>query len=165
MLLQIYRPTLKIVSITYNINTLTNYSKHQNKSFSIVHTNISSLHKNFDSLFDFLPAFDLKPDLILCLSETKLKDFPFMNLSILYFLLFSLPLPHQILAELPFTFCPNFFLKKLTLPCLSTDQCEDLFVELSDRDEINQSVCGIVYCHPKCNLKVFTKNLKQKLLD
>ena len=34
----------------------------------------------------------------------------------------------------------KFFLKNFTLQCLNTDQYEDLFVKLSDRDEINRFV-------------------------
>ena len=110
---------------------------------------------------DFLQSFNLKPDLI-WLSETELKDFLFMNLSIpkLYFLSFSIAIKCWRVCHLHFF---QFFLKNLTLQCFNEDQWEDLFVELSDRNGIKQFVCEIVLRHPKRNLKVFIENLETKV--
>ena len=42
----------------------------------LLHVNIRSLQKNFESFLDFLQTFEKLPDLI-CVSKTKLKSFPF----------------------------------------------------------------------------------------
>ena len=46
---------------------------HNNESLFIIHINIRSLNKNFDSLLEFLHLLFAVPDII-CLSETKIKD-------------------------------------------------------------------------------------------
>ena len=43
------------------------------KSVIVVHVNIVSLHKNYDTLKPFLSEFS-KPVEVICLSETKLND-------------------------------------------------------------------------------------------
>ena len=116
-----------------------------------------------DSLLDFLQTFDLKPDLM-CLSETKQKHFPFMNLSILNYTFHnfsSASNPGGVAVYIS----SKFFLKNLTLQCLKTDQSKDLFVKLSDRDGINQFVCGIVYNYPKAIQKFLLKTMKQRLFN
>ena len=47
----------------------------------MLHVNIRSLQKNFESFLDFLQTFKTLPDLI-CVSETKLKSLRLRNLSI-----------------------------------------------------------------------------------
>jgi len=45
-----------------------------NKQLFILHVNIRSVYKNFDSLTqEFLQSFSYLPDII-CLSETKIKN-------------------------------------------------------------------------------------------
>ena len=45
----------------------------------ILHVNIRSLHKNFETLnHELIHSFDYHPDVI-CLTETKLKDAPLTN--------------------------------------------------------------------------------------
>ena len=47
----------------------------------LTHLNIRSLHKNFDDLCQFLSQLPVIPHII-CLSETKIKDMPLINLSL-----------------------------------------------------------------------------------
>ena len=52
------------------------------KSLFILHINIRSIYKNFDALnYEFLQSLDYLPDII-CLSETKIKNLPTVNLSL-----------------------------------------------------------------------------------
>ena len=145
----------------YDITLTIDYSNHQNKCFSIVHTNIRPLYKNFDSRYDILQTFGLKPDLI-CLSETKLKDFPFMNQSIPNCIFYHSPSPLNA-GGVVVDFSSKRFLD-LTLQYLNTDQCENLFVKLSNQDGINHFVYGTVYRHLKCSSKVLIENLEVKRL-
>ena len=50
-------------------------------SLILMHLNIRSLHKNFDPFFNFIQSLDLAPDVI-CLTETRIKDQPLINLDI-----------------------------------------------------------------------------------
>ena len=52
-----------------------------NDSLILLHLNMRSLQKNFDYLYRFLSTFPTKPDVI-CISETKIKDKPLLNISI-----------------------------------------------------------------------------------
>ena len=52
------------------------FSDCKNERTFILHANIRSLHKNFDSLIDFCESLSAKPDMI-CLTKTKLKDIPY----------------------------------------------------------------------------------------
>lgn len=139
------------------------FSERAKKSIIIIHANIRSLHKNFDSLLDFLEIFEIKPDLI-CLTETKLKDSPFVNLNIPNYHFSHSPSPSNA-GGVAIYISSEFFLKNVNMQCLKTDQCEDMFVELCSRDGSNQFVCGVIYRHPKCNSKTFIKNLETKVMQ
>ena len=64
--------------LNFQFNT---FSDCKNERTIILHANIRSLHKNFDSLIDFCESLSAKPDII-CLTETKLKDIPYANINI-----------------------------------------------------------------------------------
>ena len=52
------------------------------KNLFILHINIRSIYKNFDALnHEFVQTLDYLPDII-CLSETKIKNLPTVNLSL-----------------------------------------------------------------------------------
>ena len=53
-------------------------SKHQ---LFLLHVNIRFFQNNFESFLGFLQTFKKLPDLI-CVSETKLKSLPLLNISI-----------------------------------------------------------------------------------
>ena len=53
------------------------------KNLFILHINIRSIYKNFDALsYKFLQSLDYLPDII-CLSKTKTKNLPMVNLSLI----------------------------------------------------------------------------------
>ena len=47
----------------------------------VVHINIRSLQKHYESLNEFLNSFDKTPDII-CISETRLKQGPLINVNL-----------------------------------------------------------------------------------
>ena len=66
---------------TYETNCKLTSTK-KKKSLFILHINIRSIYKNFDALnYEFLQSLDYLPDII-CLSETKIKNLPTVNLSL-----------------------------------------------------------------------------------
>ena len=53
-----------------------------NNSLSIIHLNIRSLKKNFNKLYDFLLcSLPFTPD-VLCLSESRIKKQPLVNINL-----------------------------------------------------------------------------------
>ena len=52
-----------------------------NNTLTLLHVNVRSLQKNFDSLYDFFQSLKFLPHVI-CLSETRLKNQPSTNLNI-----------------------------------------------------------------------------------
>ena len=75
--------------------------------FSLIHFNIRSLQKNFDSLHEFLSLQQSSPDII-CLSETRLKEQPLININIPGYSFIhtdspTCPVPGSIFQQ-PFTF-------------------------------------------------------------
>ena len=56
--------------------------KRKKKNLFILHIYIRSIYKNFNALnHEFLQSLDYLPDII-CLSETKIKNLPTVNLSL-----------------------------------------------------------------------------------
>ena len=53
-------------------------------SFNFIHLNIHSLQKHFNLLFIFLQSLKFFPEL-LCLRESRIKDKPLINISILVY--------------------------------------------------------------------------------
>ena len=49
---------------------------------------------------------------------------------------------------------------------LKTEMSEVIFVELRIHDGIQYaSICGRVYCHPKCNFKIFNESLETQIIQ
>ena len=66
----------KYLDPNHNQSTIDN-----NHSFILLHLNIRSLHKNFDSFYEFLRTLNFTADII-CITETRLKDQPLINIDL-----------------------------------------------------------------------------------
>ena len=77
-ILQIF--TSKINSCIYFDVVAPKTNSNFSNSLILVHLNICSLYKHFDSLCLFLQSLPFKPDVI-CLTETRVKDQPLANYS------------------------------------------------------------------------------------
>ena len=73
-----------------------------NRSLVLLYLNIRSLHKNFDNLHDFLVELNFLSDVI-CLTETRIKLHPLLNISLPNFFFFIL-IVQLTLAVWEFTF-------------------------------------------------------------
>ena len=129
---------------------------HINESLFIIHINIRSLNKNFDSLLKFLHLLSAVPDII-CLYETKIKD---ENITV------PLGIPNY---EFIHTDCKTnaggvamYINSKIKFEVLQhlhldLDNCEDLWVQLSQC----KIIFRVIYRHPKPDYKLFNDSLEQ----
>ena len=133
----------------YDINDIPT----QNLNFlSVIHVNIRSLQTNFDSLQEFLCSLPYLPHII-CLSETRLN----------YLSLTNIDLPRYKLLHADSTtraegvaiyLSINVTIHITSNPDLDIIRCENLSIKLNCPDVI----IGLIYRHPKNDIKLFYKN-------
>ena len=101
------------------------------KSLFILHINIRSIYKNFNaSNYEFLQTLDYLPDII-CLSETKIKNLPIVNLSLTGYQLIKHADSQTAAGGVGIYISDNYSSKtigKNTLNC----NCEDIWIQTSD---------------------------------
>ena len=94
----------------YEMDSLSSFSFNSN-SISIIHINIRSLQKNFDSLQEFLCLLPTMPKII-CLLESRINQKPLINLELRYLITNLNILIHPHLLEgLQFMCQMNYALK------------------------------------------------------
>ena len=122
-------------------------------SFSVIHLNIRSLQKNFDSLQEFLCSLPHLPHII-CLSETRLNYLPLTNIELPGYKLLlvdsttragGVTIYHSISLTVDIIFNPG----------LDIIGCESLWIKLNCPDVIT----GLIYRHPKNDVKLFLQKL------
>ena len=126
-------------------------------SISIIHINIRSLQKNFDSLHEFLCSLQIRPKII-CLSESRINHKPFINIELPDYKFVHIDSPTSaggvavyISSELRFNILFN--------PSLDIDGCENIWIKLCHSDLL----LGVIYRHPRSNVKLFTDQLNKTL--
>ena len=101
------------------------------KNLFILHINIRLIYKNFDALnHKFLQSLDYLPDII-CLSETKIKNFPMVNLSLNGYHSIEHADSQTAVVGVGIYISDNYSSKtigKNTLNC----NCEDIWIQISD---------------------------------
>ena len=135
----------------------------QNKSnttkifFSLIHFNIRSLQKNFDSLHEFLSRQQSSPDII-CLSETRLKEQPLININIRGYSFIHIDSPTNaggVAMHISTTIQHSI----LTEVQMDTNGCENIWRKIKDSNVI----IGTIYRHPKNDLRKFIIQLNTSL--
>ena len=121
-------------------------------SLLIVHVNIVSLQKNFDSLITFLKQF-VKPVDVICISETRLNDHNLGNCNLPGYKLFHCNSKTKAGGAAIFVAdrlnCQQNFEIKLI-----ANACEDVWVEIGLVK--NESLLvGTIYRHPSADFKSF----------
>ena len=117
----------------------------KNHSLILLHVNIRSLHKNFELFHEFLVALNFNPDII-CLTETRLKNEPLINIE----------LPHHKFVHVDTTTAAGgvaiYISDKLQYKPspiqykLSSSEC--LWLEVSEISQKSKCIVGVVYRHP-----------------
>ena len=140
----------------YEMDSLSSLSFNSN-SISIIHINICSLQKNFDSLEEFLCLLPNMPKII-CLSESRINQKPLVNLELPNYKLVHIDCPTPaggvavyVSNELRIEIVSNF--------SLNIDGCENMWIKICHLNII----LGVVYRHPKSNLKLFVDELNKTL--
>ena len=110
-----------------------------------MHVNIRSLHKNFDSLYEFLVTLSFSSD-IFCLTETRLKSEALINIDLPLYKFNYVDsttaaggVAIYVSNKLQFEVCPNQHV-------LNSSEC--LWLELSENNSKSKFIVGVVYRHP-----------------
>ena len=154
-----------ITSLTHNINSCKYYEtsnifsiSSNSNSISIIHINIRSLQKNFDSLHEILCSLPIRPKII-CLYESRINHKPFINIELPDYKFVHIDSPTSaggvavyISSELRFNILFNL--------SLDIDRCENIWLKLCHSDLL----LGVIYRHPLIsNVKLFTDQLNKTL--
>ena len=132
--------TCKYLDPHHNQSTIDN-----NHSFILLHLNIRSLHKNFDSFYEFLLTLNFTPDII-CITETRLKDQPLININLPNYTFLH---ENFMLAAGGVAVCVSTRLNCNLCPVqhqLTTAEC--LRLNVSEKNSNSKFIVGIVNRHP-----------------
>ena len=131
-----------------------------NDSLILLHLNMRSLQKNFDNLYHFLSTFPTKPDVI-CISETKIKDKPLLNISIPgYTFLHS----STNAGGVGIYIIDTLQYEEITLQT-EFFGCENLWVRIKATVSSIHYIIGTIYRHPTSNMKDFSDYLNNSISE
>ena len=134
------------------------------KNLFILHINIRPIYKNFDALnHEFLQRLDYLPDII-CLSETKIKNLPTVNLSLTGYHSIEHADSQTAAGGVGIYIFDNYSSKtieKNTLIC----NCEDIWIQISDFNSNQIFYLGVIYRHPNSYIINFLSALNDKLIQ
>ena len=126
-------------------------------SLSIIHLNVRSLQKNFDAFYEFLCNQPSSPDII-CVTETRLKTQPSLNIDISGYTFVHIDSPTTaggvamyISNALQFSVLNNLQ--------LTVNECENIWIKLHD----SNLIISTIYRHPKNDALVFIDALNTNL--
>ena len=134
----------------------------KNNSLVLLHLNIRSLHKNYDSLYEFLIELNVLPDII-CLTETRLKSQPLVNIDIPNYSFvhvnsdsFAGGVAVYLSNKLQYLLCPTQY---------QLYNSESLWLSILNGSSIKFTV-GVVYRHSNLtNVDEFMQNFSNCLTD
>ena len=123
----------------------------------IVHINIRSLQKHYESLYEFLNSFDKTTDFI-CISETRLKQGPLITVNLPGFQLLHNDSPTNaggvaiyIAVSIAFEYLPDLQ--------IDIKGCENIWIKLCQ----SNIVIVTIYRHPQNDAQTFLDSLDQHL--
>ena len=126
-------------------------------SLTFIHFNVRSLQKNFDAFHEFLCNQPCSPDII-CVTETRLKNQPLLNIDISGYTFIHIDSPTTaggvamyISNALQFSVITNLQ--------LTVNECENIWIKLHDSNVI----ISTIYRHPKNDAQVFIDALNTNL--
>ena len=157
-------------SLLTNINPCVYYNNPQsipNRTSSsndllIVHVNIRSLTKSFEDLSHFLSQFSVPPDVI-CITETRLKNASFVNISIPgyeFFFVNSFSLAGGVGVYVSSTIGFSVIVKNVI-----NAGCENIWLSINCNQTTKKTVMATIYRHPSSDTQLFIQELNNKLLE
>ena len=123
---------------------------------------MQSLQKNFDNLYHFLSTFPTKPDVI-CISETKIKDKPLLNISIPGYIF--LRVNSSTNADgVGIYIIDTLQYEEITLQT-EFFGCENLWVRSKSTISSTHYIIRTIYRHPTSNMKDFSDYLNNSISE
>lgn len=127
------------------------------KSLALAHINIRSLQKNFDDMHDFITAWTKAPDIV-CVSETRLKHEPLINVSLPGYNFEHVDSKSKaggvaIYISTKFRYEINQNIDTVCLP-----DSESLWVTIFPSPQ-SQLTIAAIYRHPTHNVRQFTEGI------
>ena len=142
-------------SLYYSVDSgLLNNSE---QNIIIFHANIRSLQKNFQSLLDLINTFTKYSDII-CITETRLRGSPLMNVTLPNYELLYSNSPTNA-GGVAMYISKNFAIQSVSKQDLLIQNCEDLWLHVSLRNTPLQFVIGVLYRHPHNSAREFLERL------
>ena len=121
-----------------------------------------SLQKNFDNLYHFLSTFPTKPDVI-CISETKIKDKPLLNISIPGYIFLHVNSSTNA-GGVGICIIDTLQYEEITLQT-EFFGCENLWVRIKSTISSTHYIIGTIYRHPTSNMKDFSDYLNNSISE
>ena len=148
---------------TYETNCKLPLTEKKNNLF-ILHINIRSIYKNFDALnHEFLQTLDYLLDII-CLSETKIKNLPTVNLSLTGYHSIEHADSQTAAGGVGIYISDNYSSKTIGKNILNCN-CEDIWIQISEFNSKQNFYLGDIYQHPKSNNTNFISAFNDKLIQ
>ena len=123
------------------------------QSLFVMHINTRFLQHNFENLNDLLLQMNFQPD-ILCVSETKIKISPLINISLPGYEFFHVDSPTNaggvaiyVSKQLQYDLIYDFNLDLLS--------CEDIWINVFKKNSLKKYLIGVVYRHPNTSKSDF----------
>ena len=126
-------------------------------SLSIIHFNVRSLQKNFDAFYEFLSNQLCSPDII-CVTETRLKTQPLLNIDISGYTFVNIDSPTTA-GEVAMYISNALQFSVLNNLQLTVNECENIWIKLHDSNLIIRTI----YRHPKNDEQIFIDALNTNL--
>ena len=131
-------------------------------NFFFLHINIRSLQKNFDDLVNLISQFTVLPDII-CITETRLKHNPLINISI----------PgYDFVKANTSSFAGGvgmYVSSKLNFEVIAENtldaNCEDIRVCVKNIKTSKKILVAFIYRHPSSDTALFAESLNNKIAD
>ena len=114
-------------------------------------------------MLDILNTFVAYPDII-CLSETRLKGGPYINVALEdYDLIYFNSTTNA--GGVAVYISKNFVIQSISKQDLQVENCEDLWLRISVRNMSILFTLGVLYRHPHHSTNKFIESLNDKLAD
>ena len=126
-------------------------------SLSVFHVNIRSLTKLFDALYELISSLPVSPDVV-CITETRIKGNPLLNISISNYNFFHKDSPTNAGGVAIYVSKKHQF--KLTQEFkLNLKGCEELWIKLINKYLTHDIIIGAIYRHPTSDTEEFSDAL------
>ena len=107
-------------------------------SLTIIHFNVRSLQKNFDAFHEFLCNQSCSPDII-CVTETRLKNQPLLNIDISGYTFIHIDSPTTA-GEVAMYISNALQFSVITNLQLTVNECENIWIKLHDSNVIISTI-------------------------